>query len=181
MHGEHGGFGAAKPEFHDSGSLDACSKCENVSCCGRKGWTITPPYLTSRDVARIAQRTGLEADNFSDVVMNPHTGNAVRFLKASAKEGCHFLEAGKCKIHDSRPVDCRLFPLDMKQIGGELKWVIYNYQHCELSERDTGLLVEQIAPALDILAGELLDYATVPLPAMTEIKYKVLMPVAIVS
>lgn len=165
--------------FNNNGSLDACRNCSGSKCCGniRHGGTIEPPFLTSFDVERIARFAGLKPDDFSDEIVNPHTGNPVRFLKTTSKEGCHFLEAGRCNIHDLRPIDCRLFPLDVKQVASEMKWVIYDYRHCELTKRDIGLLMEQRAPALELLGGELLDYATVPTPGMMEIQYKVIAPV----
>jgi hypothetical protein len=113
-------------------------------------------------------------EDFSDQVENPRTGNKVRFLKASDKNGCFFLNSGRCSIHEFRPVDCRLFPLDLKEIDGELSWVIYKYHHCNLSERDLSLLMDQISSATEILGGEVLDYATVPTMGMGHIGFKVL-------
>lgn len=165
--------------FKDSGSLDACRECSGSKCCGniKHGGTIEPPFLTFFDVARISRATGLAADEFSDPVFNKVTGNHVRFLKTGSKHGCHFLEEGRCSIHNNRPIDCRLFPLDVKKLGGVLTWVIYEYEHCVLSDRDKDLLMKQVSPAMRVLEGELEDYATVPLSGMANIGYAVLGPV----
>jgi hypothetical protein len=164
--------------FNDSGSLDACRDCSGAKCCGniKVGGTIEPPFLTSHDVIRIGKRTGLGPDKFSDETVNPATGKTVRFLKINSTEGCHFLKAGRCSIHEFRPVDCRLFPLDLKMVNGAPQWVIYNYHHCDLSERDHKLLMEQIASATMILGYEMLDYATVPTPGMAEMGFKLVSP-----
>lgn len=163
--------------FSDRGSLDACGACNGVSCCGRGG-VIKAPFLSSHDVKTISMKTGLRPESFSDEVSNPHTGNTVRFLKATTTNGCHFLNAGRCGIHEFRPVDCRLFPLDVKKLEGELRWVIYNYEHCSLSERDQKVLLGQISAAKAALGAEILDYATVPTPGMAEMRYSMLSSVS---
>ncbi len=161
--------------FNDNGALDACRDCSGAKCCGniKHGGTIEPPFLTSFDVAQIGNFTGLHADIYSQTVVNPHTGNTVRFLKTTSREGCHFLHEGRCSIHDHRPIDCRLFPLDLKMVEGELTWVIYNYHHCELTERDMAILAKQMGTALTALGSEAEDYATVPVPGMQNLPYKV--------
>lgn len=32
---------------------------------------------------------------------------------------------GRCTIHDVRPVECRLYPLDVKRIDGVLTWLVW--------------------------------------------------------
>jgi len=38
---------------------------------------------------------------------------------------CVFLKGLKCKKHALRPFECRIFPFDVKEIGGELWWVLW--------------------------------------------------------
>ncbi len=80
--------------------------------------------------------------------------------------------SGYCMIHAYRPVDCRLFPLDIKKIGDEYHWVQHNYPHCKLSEDDDARLLRYGAQALPLLEGEIEDFATVPLPGMAEVGYR---------
>ncbi|MBI3581806.1 MAG: YkgJ family cysteine cluster protein [Nitrospinae bacterium] len=163
------------PESNKNGSLDACGGCHTVSCCG-KGGSVMPPFLTFYDVKTISERTGLSPDKFSDEVVNPATGNVVKFLKTNFAEGCHFLSAGRCRIHEFRPVDCRLFPLDLKKIDGRFQWVIYGYHHCDLSERDRRLLMGQIKSLAPAIGGQTEDYATVPTRGMEKMGFKVVFP-----
>ena len=160
-------------------SLKACTDCSGSKCCGAisYGGIIEPPFLTAFDISQIKEGLGLQPDEFSDLRKNPNTGNHVRFLKTNPDGGCFYLDSGRCKIHDFRPVDCRLFPMDIRKLEGDIKWVIYNYQHCELTESDINLLKEQMPPAIKILGQELEDYATVPTPGMMEMQYKVIAPV----
>jgi len=42
-------------------------------------------------------------------------------------ENCHnLMDDGRCSIHSVRPVECRIFPLDLKNINGKIKWVLWN-------------------------------------------------------
>lgn len=84
--------------------------------------------------------------------------------------------SGHCKIHAFRPVDCRLFPLDIRKIDGAYHWVQHNYPHCNLSREDDARLLTYGAQALSLLEDELEDFATVPLPGMAEIGYQTLQP-----
>jgi hypothetical protein len=38
-----------------------------------------------------------------------------------------------CSIHDIRPFDCRMFPLDFPEINGKDKWILWDY--CSYSKQ----------------------------------------------
>ncbi len=58
--------------------------------------------LTNEDVQRIEQ-LGYRKEEFTVVV------NGIRRLR-NVNGRCFFLENGKCKIYNNRPVGCRLYP-----------------------------------------------------------------------
>lgn len=37
----------------------------------------------------------------------------------------HLLDDGKCNIHDKRPMECRIYPFDLKKIDGKIKWLVW--------------------------------------------------------
>jgi len=39
---------------------------------------------------------------------------------------CRFLRDGFCSVFDSRPLECRLFPFDIKLIAGKTTWIIWD-------------------------------------------------------
>lgn len=41
--------------------------------------------------------------------------------------------AFRCRVYEDRPLCCRLFPVDLIKIDGELHWVIYSY--CPMAKR----------------------------------------------
>jgi Fe-S-cluster containining protein len=38
---------------------------------------------------------------------------------------CVFLKDGQCSIHDKKPMECRIFPLEILEIDGKLTWVVW--------------------------------------------------------
>jgi Fe-S-cluster containining protein len=68
---------------------------------------------------------------------------------------CAFLDrrTGKCRIYDARPLDCRLFPLDIIEEDGEYYWCVFttcpNWQKMkELLEPFIPLLENKINSSL---------------------------------
>ena len=55
---------------------------------------------------------------------------------------CHNLaEDGRCGIHEVRPTECRLYPLDIKRIRGVLTWLVWD--SCPASSHLPTVLLEQ--------------------------------------
>lgn len=43
-------------------------------------------------------------------------------------DSCHnLLDDGKCLIHNARPLECKIFPLDLKKINNKINWILWNY------------------------------------------------------
>ncbi len=38
---------------------------------------------------------------------------------------CRLLKDGHCSIYENRPLECRLNPLSIYEVGGQLHWIIY--------------------------------------------------------
>jgi Fe-S-cluster containining protein len=36
---------------------------------------------------------------------------------------CSFLVDGLCNVYDRRPLECRMFPFDLKRIDGKIRWI----------------------------------------------------------
>jgi len=157
--------------------LNACKNCSGVYCCGvlERGGTIELPFLTAYDISLIKSFTGMSPDRFCESVVNPATDNNV-FLLRTMKTACMFFAPaeGKCRIHAVRPLDCRLFPLDIEKIGEELRWIIYDYKYCCIDDDDLKSLLSYRDRAVSILAEDLQDYATFPIPGMKKLPRKII-------
>jgi len=160
------------------GVIDACRDCSGLHCCGicSEGGVIEPPYLARYDIEKIEYFTGLKKEQFANEKKNPVTGNTMFTIKTKENEGCLFFdeEYGKCRIHSYRPMDCRLFPLDIRMREGNYCWALFKYKRCRIKKHDIISLLEFRDKALLILGDELRDYATYPVPGMEKIGYKIL-------
>ena len=72
--------------------------------------------------------------------------------------GCAFFANGQCEIYEDRPIDCRLFPVDIREErDGTLVWIVYT-RLCPAGFDRTGFLehAERLLPALQ---GHAREYA----------------------
>lgn len=163
------------------GSISACRNCSGTECCGilRAGGPIEPPFLTLSDIEGISRFTGWRPSQFCEYRVNPHTGDTVAFLKTRSPQACIFFDAtdGRCGIFRSRPIDCRLFPLDVEERQGKYYWALYKHKTCLLRAKDRAALLRYGKRALALLRSEIRNYATVPVPGMNAIGYETLFPV----
>ncbi len=159
-----------------NGSIDACKECSGLVCCGiaSEGGIVEPPFLTKYDIKKIEHFTGLRKKQFTKEKKNPNTETTINIMKTNNNEGCIFFDKdiGKCQIHSFRPMDCRLFPLDLEVEGKKYFLARYKYKKCNISKRDLYSLLEYSDEALQILGDELCNYATYPVPGMQKIGYK---------
>jgi len=166
---------------HGKGCIEACKGCSGHNCCGtiREGGSIEPPFLTAKDIRTIEDRSGLKEEEFSTTRINPVTSHVIHTMKTTDNGGCVFFDkgSGKCQIHSFRPMDCRLFPLDIVLKDGRFFWALFNNATCHLTADDVKSLLRYKDEALEILGEDLRDYATMPVPGMNEIGYTILMEI----
>jgi Fe-S-cluster containining protein len=164
---------------HNSGAIKACKGCSGLDCCGllTEGGIIEPPYLLKKDIDNIEYSTGLSSDAFAVKRLNPHTGNFVFIMKTHKRGGCVFFnqKTGLCDIYNCRPIDCRLFPLDIRRINSQYYWALFRYPRClgSISD-DIKDILKFRNDALSYLSEDILDYATFPVPGMEKIGYNIL-------
>lgn len=163
------------------GTINKCKECTGLVCCGlsQEGGIIEPPYLTKHDIEQIEYFTGLDKEYFAKKKKHPLTGRIISIMRIDHGGGCVFFNKhdGKCKIHLFRPMDCRLFPLDIEIENGIYYWTLYKYKQCNMPKEDLVSLLAYREEALQILDNEMHDYASYPVPGMQKIGYKILMKV----
>ena len=93
----------------------------------------------------------IEKSSFSKALTKPYQKSLVRQMKATEKKdidgnlehhGCYFYDTENqvCKIYAGRPIDCRLFPFDIKLSDTRKAYVIGYYTelcHCNLPDKAT--------------------------------------------
>ena len=88
-----------------------CSSCINKCCSQPYDWV----FLTSEEIARLQAASGQPEQAFSSARRNPTTGHVFKTLNLP----CVFLdENGACKVYDSRPLICKLFPFYLEPLTG---------------------------------------------------------------
>jgi Fe-S-cluster containining protein len=156
--------------------LHACVNCPvNFMCCSvsARGGLVEPPYLVPSEVSVIEAMTGTGKDIFVEERMNPITGNTVSFVSPAEGHGCRFHDAGsgKCNIYDARPIDCRLYPLDVLFQDGKYYWILWQY--CEITAEDLQSLLKYGESILPSIGEHLHDFATIPLETMDNNPFQV--------
>jgi len=77
--------------------LDYCNPC-GAWCCKGEAPYASKEELTLLNVKKIGQR---------------------------ADGSCQFLKRNQCTEYQLRPLECRLFPFDIKEIEGALTWILW--------------------------------------------------------
>ncbi|HET6251184.1 MAG TPA: YkgJ family cysteine cluster protein [Tepidisphaeraceae bacterium] len=79
-----------------------CTTCAN--CC-----KVVRPTISEEDIARLAQRLGIERQPFIDAYLEPAESKAGNpWLMRTLP--CPFLKDNRCSVYEDRPGDCRDYP-----------------------------------------------------------------------
>ena len=94
-----------------------CNNCEiAIKCC-----KIVPPMIFQ-----------FEQKDFQDnIFYNEFNSEKIPLLNKSDKN-CIFLKDNKCSIYQKRPLNCKMFPIDIKRINDKLYWI--NLDFCKIPE-----------------------------------------------
>ncbi len=126
------------------GKFDCCCNCNEIDM----------PILLPKEVENIEAISRISVDEFA----NKLTQNLFQMKRANnddSTKGCVFFQNNGCSIYENRPIDCRLFPFDFKEIDGEY-WLIYydNVAVCKALPKDRKEIshcAHNIRPLLDLV------------------------------
>ena len=139
------------------GTYDFCTQCykEKAVCCCASEDIDMPVFLESEARAIQAKQNKRKKSLriFSKNLPQPFQDTNVRQILRNSKEDtnasaqnirCHFFDydSKECKIYSCRPLDCRLFPFDIKLAKNKSEYVIGYYTDLcdrELPEHNTML------------------------------------------
>ncbi len=111
----------------DKGTYQFCNGCVGKFDCCCNCESIDMPILLPFEAKNISSVTKRSIETFAE----KKTNNLYQMKRVDGdpKKECIFFQNSRCSIYDNRPVDCRLFPFDFKEIDGEY-WVIYYNKAC---------------------------------------------------
>ncbi|MBT4049504.1 MAG: hypothetical protein HOB18_08195 [Nitrospina sp.] len=149
----------------DKGTYSFCQKCPSSgNCCSRvkRNGSVDAPVVFDSDMEALS----LNSDDYSEV---KHYGNYKARAIHTNGDGCYFFQGGKCTVYDRRPIDCRLFPLDIIEKEGRLIWIAYkNLCPVEFNPED---YLEDAKSLLSELGDNVFLYANLILPGMDKEPY----------
>lgn len=93
-----------------------CEKCGR--CCGDTEDTVRHILLLKTEAEKISKKTSQKIENFTQIVngVEPY----IYEMKKTESEGkCVFLENNRCTIYGIRPVICRFYPFELKNLGND--------------------------------------------------------------
>ena len=135
----------------DRGTYQFCNTCVGRFNCCCNCEEIDMPILLPSELTEIARLTKKNIDEFAKK-LSEHLYQMKR-TDDDEKKGCIFFINNKCSVYDNRPIDCRLFPFDFKEIDGEY-WVIYYDNVCQAipTDRDEiDVCAHNMRPLLELI------------------------------
>ncbi|SRR5258706_6919226 len=153
------------------GSIAMCAVCPTAhNCCSRVNAPqgVDAPIVFPVEVDAISQATSLLPAEFA----TPDDSSSYSWLQ-STQDGCVFLRLGRCQVYDVRPLDCRLFPLDLVELrNGQIAWIAYT-SICPTSY-DPEPLLRNAKALLQNSPIDMSAYARARIPLLEEHAFRVL-------
>ena len=124
---------------YNLGTFDLCSNCvgKNSTCCCDP--IVDSPMLLPNEVEAISKKLKLEKDDFTKRIDLAKINNdyslkdLYQMKRFKNTDACYFYRDNKCTIYDIRPIDCRIFPYDIKlEKDGNYYLVYYKSDKCQI-------------------------------------------------
>ena len=121
------------------GTFNLCSNCvgKSADCCCNK--EVDSPMLLPNEAEEIAKSTKLNKDDFckkvefSKMYNDPTLKDLYQLRRQKDSNNCYFYRNNQCTIYDIRPLDCRIFPYDIKlEKDGAYYLVYYKSNNCQI-------------------------------------------------
>lgn len=129
--------------LNNLGTFNLCHNCVNArsTCCSNPA--IDSPMLLPNEALEISKATNIKVSDFAKQVdfESMHGDNTLKRLYQMRRQqnssACYFYKDCRCSIYDIRPIDCRIFPYDIKlEKDGNYYLVYYLPDNCEIKNTD---------------------------------------------
>ena len=124
---------------YNLGTFNLCSNCvgKSVNCCCSPN--VDSPMILPREAEEIAKTKNIRKEDFSDKISfsemygDETLKDLYQMKRQENSHACYFYKNNKCTIYDIRPVDCRIFPYDIKlEKDGNYYLVYYKTKDCQI-------------------------------------------------
>lgn len=125
------------------GTFNLCSNCvgKSATCCCNK--EVDSPMMLPNEVEEIAKIKKLNKDDFSKKIEfskmynDPTLKDLYQLKRQKDSSNCFFYQNNQCTIYDIRPLDCRIFPYDIKlEKDGNYYLVYYKSNNCQINNEN---------------------------------------------
>jgi Fe-S-cluster containining protein len=147
------------------GTFHICKGCKTPNgCC--TGNIIDRAILKPDEIRNICLETGLKSSVFS-ITTNNYFSN----MKLIDNK-CYFYKSNKCTIYNIRPLDCRLFPFDIKRSKNRELILVYYTTVCP-SLIDIDIYKNKALFLISCLGDYLDEYTDHHSPLLAQLEYKI--------
>lgn len=121
------------------GTFNLCSNCvgKSATCCCNPD--VDSPMMLPSEVEKISKEFNINQDDFSKKIefskmYNDFTLKDLYQMKRQKNsDACIFYKNNQCTIYEMRPLDCRIFPYDIKlENDGNYYLVYYKSNKCQI-------------------------------------------------
>ena len=92
-----------------------CTRCGR--CCGDTEDTVRHVLLLESDADRVSKETLVDVHEFADEIVGfePY----IYKMKKPEDGKCFFLKDNRCSIYELRPLICRFYPFELRNLGND--------------------------------------------------------------
>lgn len=121
------------------GTFDLCHNCvkRSATCCSNP--CVDSPMVLPNEAKEIAKLQNIDISDFAKTVDfakmygDKTLKDLYQMKRQDNSNSCYFYRDSKCTIYDIRPIDCRIFPYDIKlESDGNYYLVYYLTNDCEV-------------------------------------------------
>lgn len=121
------------------GTFDLCHNCvkRSATCCSNPA--VDSPMVLPNEAKEIAKLQNIDMSDFAKTVDfakmygDKTLKDLYQMKRQDNSNSCYFYRDSKCTIYDIRPIDCRIFPYDIKlESDGNYYLVYYLTNDCEV-------------------------------------------------
>lgn len=132
----------ARNDKNKIGTFKFCKSCVGKeSCCDYVGTDIDMSVILPPEIKIIKEKYKLQISDFASAIElgkkeKDKTLKTLYQLKKDPKTGiCPFFKNHQCQIYEDRPIDCRIFPFDIKlKEDGKCYLIQYHNDKCRISD-----------------------------------------------
>lgn len=165
------------------GEFSECINCpSNYNCCSKakKHGSIESPVMFDWEVDEVVEFYKLPKTVFIDNDRYPSSNSLNSVIDGTC--GCVFFDGHSCAIYKLRPIVCKLFPFDIKEINGLIYWIRYT-DICQLDSNFSIYLnnIKQLFAMAPFSYENIVHYLNEDAPLMHKLPHVVIEPLNLAS